>query len=91
MKDRFSQKKEEKTLTTESKPQVVAVRKNGDGDIIRLKLSDGNEVDYLVAQRLAEQGLIDHVQVLKGKDGDKHLRSIPDNDTSNNLDNLPLF
>ncbi|MGD8189557.1 DUF3892 domain-containing protein [Brevibacillus ginsengisoli] len=78
-------------MTNESIPHVVAVRKNGDGDIIRLKLSDGNEVDYLVAQRLAAEGRIDHVEVLKGKDGGLHLRSIPDNDQSNNLDNLPLF
>ncbi len=75
----------------EIKNHVVAVRKNGDGDIIKLKLSDGNEVDYLVAQRLAAQGLIENVQLFKGRDGDQHLRSIPDGDKSNNLDNLPLF
>jgi hypothetical protein len=78
-------------VTDEQKPRVVAVRKNGDGDIIKLKLSDGNEVDYLVAQRLAEQGMIENVQVFKGRDGDIHLRSIPDGDPSNNLDNMPLF
>ncbi|WP_019119747.1 DUF3892 domain-containing protein [Brevibacillus massiliensis] len=78
-------------MTDEQKPSVVAVRKNGDGDIIKLKLSDGNEVDYLVAQRLAEQGMIENVQVFKGRDGDIHLRSIPDGDPSNNLDNMPLF
>ncbi|MFM1655224.1 DUF3892 domain-containing protein [Brevibacillus sp. B_LB10_24] len=78
-------------MTDEQKPHVVAVRKNGDGDIIKLKLSDGNEVDYLVAQRLAEQGMIENVQVFKGRGGDIHLRSIPDGDPSNNLDNMPLF
>lgn len=78
-------------MTNESKPHVIAVRKNGDGDIIKLQLSNGNEVDYLVAQRLAEQGQIDNVQVFTGRDGDKHLRSIPDGDPSNNLDNMPLF
>jgi len=78
-------------MMNESKPHVVAVRKNGDGDIIRLKLSDGNEGDYLVAQRLAEQGMIANVQVFNGRDGDKHLRSIPDGDPTNNLDNLPQF
>ncbi|MGE5704549.1 MAG: DUF3892 domain-containing protein [Clostridia bacterium] len=75
----------------ETKPHVIAVRKNGDGDIIRLRLSNGNEVDYLVAQQLAAQGLIENVQVFKGRDGDQHLRSIPDGDKSNNLDNLPIF
>jgi hypothetical protein len=29
--------------------------------------------------------------VFKGRDGDIHLRSIPDGDPSNNLDNMPLF
>ncbi|WP_232698948.1 DUF3892 domain-containing protein [Brevibacillus daliensis] len=78
-------------MSNEQAPHVIAVRKNGDGDIIKLKLSDGNEVDYLVAQRLASEGLIEHVQVFTGKDGGKHLRSIPDGDPSNNLDNMPLF
>jgi hypothetical protein len=78
-------------MPNETKPHVVAVRKNGDGDIIKLQLSDGNEVDYLVAQRMASQGLIENLQVFEGKDGEKHLRSIPDGDPSNNLDNLPLF
>lgn len=78
-------------MTDEQKPHVIAVRKNGDGDIIRLRLSNGNEVDYLVAQRLAAQGEIENVQLLKGRDGDQHLRSIPDGDKSNNLDNMPNF
>ncbi|MET3288895.1 DUF3892 domain-containing protein [Brevibacillus fluminis] len=78
-------------MENEQKPHVVAVRKNGDGDIIQLRLSNGNEVDYLVAQRLAAQGEIENVQLFKGRDGDQHLRSIPDGDKSNNLDNLPLF
>ncbi|MGO0061411.1 DUF3892 domain-containing protein [Brevibacillus fluminis] len=78
-------------MANEQKPHVVAVRKNGDGDIIQLRLSNGNEVDYMVAQRLAAQGEIENVQLFKGRDGDQHLRSIPDGDKSNNLDNLPLF
>jgi hypothetical protein len=78
-------------MTNEDTPHVVAVRKNGDGDIIKLKLSNGNEVDYIVAQRLASLGQIANVQMLIGRDGGQHLRSIPDGDPSNNLDNMPLF
>jgi len=70
---------------------VVAVRKNGDGDIVELKLSSGRVVDYLAAQQLAKQGVIRHVNVFRGRDGDEHLRSDADGDPSNNLDNLPSF
>ncbi|MGC5327263.1 DUF3892 domain-containing protein [Brevibacillus sp. SYSU BS000544] len=78
-------------MTEQNAPTVVAVRKNSDGNITKLKLSNGNEVDTLVAQQLVSQGLIANVEVLEGRDGGKHLRSIPDQDSSNNLDNLPEF
>jgi len=71
--------------------QVVAVRKNGDGDIVQLQLSSGRVVDYKEAQQLAKNGQIAHVNVFKGRDGDEHLRSDADGDPSNNLDNLPVF
>lgn len=78
-------------MTEQNAPHVVAVRKNSDGNITKLKLSNGNEVDTLVAQQMVSQGLISNVEVLEGRDGGKHLRSIPDQDSSNNLDNLPEF
>ncbi|MGM8214585.1 DUF3892 domain-containing protein [Bacillaceae bacterium W0354] len=71
--------------------QVVAVRKNTDGDIVELKLSNGQVVDYKEAQRMAVAGEIEHVNTFTGKDGDKHLRSDADGDESNNLSNLPEF
>ncbi|WP_028781886.1 DUF3892 domain-containing protein [Thalassobacillus devorans] len=71
--------------------QVVAVRKNGDGDIIELKLSSGQVVDYKQAQQMADNGEIEHVNTFRGRDGDKHLRSDADGDPTNNLDNLPIF
>ncbi len=73
------------------KQQVVAVRKNGDGDIVELKLSSGQVVDYLEAQQLAKNGQLENVNVFRGRDGDEHLRSNADGDPSNNLDNLPGF
>ncbi|AFC32044.1 hypothetical protein PM3016_5341 [Paenibacillus mucilaginosus 3016] len=73
------------------KEQVVAVRKNGDGDIVELKLSSGQVVDYLEAQAMAKSGQIANVNVFRGRDGDEHLRSNADGDPSNNLDNLPGF
>lgn len=74
-----------------TKEQVVAVRKNGDGDIVELKLSSGQVVDYKQAQQMAKNGMIDNVNVFRGRDGDEHLRSNADGDPSNNLDNLPIF
>lgn len=71
--------------------RVVAVRKNGDGDIVELKLTSGRVVDYVEAQRMTKNGEIEGLNVFRGRDGDEHLRSDADGDPSNNLDNLPLF
>jgi len=75
----------------QQKQQVVAVRKNGDGDIVELKLSSGQVVGYKEAQQMAKSDQIENVNVFKGRDGDEHLRSDPDGREDNNLDNLPTF
>ncbi|QJD82235.1 DUF3892 domain-containing protein [Cohnella herbarum] len=74
-----------------SRQQIVAVRKNGDGDIVELQLSSGQVVGYKEAQQMAKNDQIENVNVFKGRDGDEHLRSDPDGRTDNNLDNLPTF
>ncbi|AYB45473.1 DUF3892 domain-containing protein [Paenibacillus lautus] len=71
--------------------EVVGVRKNGDGDIIELKLDNGSVVDYKTAQQMAKNKEIKNLNVFRGRDGDEHLRSNADGDPSNNLDNLPTF
>ncbi|TFE28547.1 DUF3892 domain-containing protein [Cohnella luojiensis] len=73
------------------KQQVVAVRKNGDGDIVELQLSSGQVVGYKEAQQMAKNDQIDNVNVFKGRDGDEHLRSNADGKPENNLDQLPAF
>lgn len=73
------------------KQQVVAVRKNGDGDIVELQLSSGQVVGYKEAQQMAKNEQIENVNVFKGRDGDEHLRSNADGRTDNNLDQLPTF
>lgn len=75
----------------EPQEQVVAVRKNGDGDIVQLKLSSGRVVDYKTAQAMAKNNEIQNVSVFRGRDNEEHLRSNPDGRKDNNLDNLPLF
>jgi hypothetical protein len=78
-------------MDANGKKQIVAVRKNGDGDIVEMKLSDGTTVDYKQAQQMAKNKEIEHVNVFRGRDGDEHLRSDADGDPSNNLDNLPTY
>lgn len=70
---------------------VVAVRKNGDGDIIELKLTSGRVVDYVTAQAMVKNKEIQNLNVFRGRDGDEHLRSNADGDPNNNLDALPAF
>ncbi|MGG4344888.1 DUF3892 domain-containing protein [Paenibacillus lautus] len=71
--------------------EVVGVRKNGDGDIIELKLDNGSVVDYKTAQQMTKNKEIKNLNVFRGRDGDEHLRSNADGDPSNNLDNMPNF
>jgi hypothetical protein len=70
--------------------QIVAVRKNEDGDIIAFKTSSGRELDYITALDEAKAGKLAHVDVFH-KYGRDTIRSEPDGIKENNLDNLPSF
>lgn len=76
-----------------TKKTIVAVRKNGDGDIMEVKFDDGETADIEQAIQMAEQDLIENVNTgaTRGENKHKTLRSNRDDDTSNNLDNLPTF
>lgn len=78
-------------MINDQQAEVVAVRKNGDGDIVQLKLTTGAVVDYKTAQQMVQNKEIKNLNVFKGRDDDLHLRSNADGDPSNNLDNLPIF
>ncbi|WP_096199879.1 DUF3892 domain-containing protein [Bacillus sp. FJAT-45350] len=75
---------------SDGKEQVVAVRKNDDGDIIAIKTESGRELDYVTALQEAKEGNLAHVDVFH-KYGRDILRSEPDGIQENNLDNLPQF
>jgi len=75
----------------QSQEEVVAVRKNGDGDIVDLKLTSGKVVDYKTAQSMVKNNEIQNLNVFKGRDHEEHLRSNADGRKDNNLDNLPTF
>ncbi|PGZ06771.1 hypothetical protein COE30_20295 [Bacillus cereus] len=70
--------------------QIVAVRKNDDGDLIAFKTSGGRELDYITALDEAKSGKLAHVDVFH-KYGRDIIRSEPDGMKENNLDNLPSF
>ncbi|WP_368974416.1 DUF3892 domain-containing protein [Caldifermentibacillus hisashii] len=72
------------------KEEIVAVRKNEDGDIIAFKTKSGRELDYVTALEEAKAGKISHIDVFH-KYGQDIIRSEPDGIEENNLDNLPLF
>ncbi|MBT2218564.1 DUF3892 domain-containing protein [Virgibacillus dakarensis] len=72
------------------KEQIVAVRKNDDGDIIAFKTESGRELDYLTALDEAKAGKLAHVDVFH-KYGRDIIRSEPDGVKENNLDNLDNF
>ncbi|HDR7793938.1 TPA: DUF3892 domain-containing protein [Bacillus luti] len=70
--------------------QIVAVRKNDDGDLIGFKTSGGRELDYMTALNEAKSGKLAHLDVFH-KYGRDIIRSEPDGIKENNLDNLPSF
>lgn len=75
---------------TGNKEQIIAVRKNDDGDIIAFKTGSGRELDYVTALNEAKAGKLAHVDVFH-KYGRDIIRSEPDGIKENNLDNLPEF
>lgn len=76
-----------------SKKEIVAVRKNGDGDIQEVQFNDGSTASVEQAIQMAEEDGIANVNTgaTRGENSHKTLRSDPDGDPSNNLDNLPEF
>ena len=72
------------------KEEIIAVRKNNDGNIIAFKTKAGRELDYVSALNEAKAGKIAHIDVFH-KYGRDIIRSEPDGIKENNLDNLPLF
>ncbi|OZU89615.1 hypothetical protein CIL03_00265 [Virgibacillus indicus] len=73
-----------------NKEEIVAVRKNEDGNIIAFKTKSGREMDYITALDEAKAGKIAHIDVFH-KYGRDIIRSEPDGIEENNLENLPSF
>lgn len=75
----------------DDKTKITKVRKNPDGDITDVMLTDGNVYSIDQAINLARDGAIEGVNVGKAKNGREYLRSNPNGDSGDNLDNLPQF
>ncbi|MFD0587978.1 DUF3892 domain-containing protein [Paenibacillus sp. GCM10027627] len=75
----------------ESRESIVAVQKNGDGDLTAFKTSSGRELDYAAALQEVQAGRLAGVNAFKGRDGETYIRGDADGDPTNNLDQLPLF
>lgn len=71
--------------------RIKKVKKNEDGDITAVMLDNGNVYNIDEAVRMAKNGQIDGVIVGRAKNGREYLRSEPNSNPNDNLDNLPLM
>lgn len=60
-----------------------------DNEVIGYVLSSGEKVSVKEAIQMAKEGQLEHVGVSISKGGNEYIRSLPDGDESNNLNNLP--
>ena len=78
-------------MSSQKKERFVAVRKKEDGTIESFKTSSGKVYDYEMAKELVEDGKVEGCMLFTGRDGQKHIRTVRDDDESNNLSNLKSF
>lgn len=70
---------------------IVAVHKNGQGDIEAFRLQNGQILDYVQMLEANGRGELSGLRVQENREGELIIRSVPDGYTDNNLDNLPQF
>lgn len=73
------------------KSKIIKVKKNHDGDITDVMLENGNVYSIDEAIMMTKDDLIEGVNVGKARNGREYLRSNPNDDESDNLDNKPVF
>lgn len=71
--------------------KVSSVTKDENDAIQSFHLADGSELSYQAAIQAVQSGNAEGLIVQKGNQGQTILRSKPDGDDSNNLDNLPTM
>ncbi len=70
---------------------ISRVVKDNQGEITAYEFENGDIVSKEQAVMLAKQGSIGGVSVSTSRKGEEFLRSLPDDDKSNNLDSLPVI
>ena len=73
-----------------NKQSIKAVIKNS-GEITGYELSNGEQITKERGVELAKAGSISGVSVSASRKGEEYLRSLPDQDESNNLSSLPII
>jgi len=71
--------------------KITKVKKNTDGDITDVMTDNGNVYPVAEAITMAKDNSIDGVNVGRAKNGREFLRSNPNGEENDNLDNLPTF
>lgn len=71
--------------------EIIKVRKNNEGDITDVMLDNGNVYSIGEAIMMAKVGMIQGVRIGRAKNGREYLRSEPNDNEGDNLDNLPTF
>jgi len=70
---------------------ITRVVKDNQGEITAYEFENGDIVSKEQAVMLAKHGSISGVSISTSRKGEEYLRSLPDNDKSNNLDSLPVI
>lgn len=71
--------------------KITGVKKDSNGTISEYKLEDGAILSHEKAVKMAENNKLKGYNVATARNGVKSIRSNPDGDISNNLDELPEF
>lgn len=79
-----------KSQSDYNKNSITAVVKHS-GEITGYQLSNGEQITKEKGVELATAGTISGVSVGTSRKGEKYLRSLPDEDESNNLSSLPTI
>ncbi len=70
---------------------ITGVVKDSGGEITAYEFESGDIVSKEQAVMMAKQGNIRGVSISTSRKGEEFLRSLPDDDKSNNLDQLPVI
>ena len=81
---------ESNTQSDADKSSIVAIMKHS-GEITGYELSSGEQITKERGVELAKAGNILGVSVSTSRKGEEYLRSLRDDDESNNLSSLPII